>query len=74
MITKGERLEIDSQTGHLTRETVRKLVENILERLATSVRYRSQEKSLQEIIRLQAKLLAAHLHGQGHYRPYIARW
>ena len=24
MITKGERLEMDSQTGHLTRETVRK--------------------------------------------------
>jgi group II intron reverse transcriptase/maturase/CRISPR-associated endonuclease Cas1 len=74
MITKGERLEIDSTTGHLTKETVRKLIQNILERLAVPIRYRSQEKSLQEIIQLQAKLLAAHLHGQGRYRPYIARW
>ena len=53
---------------------MRKLIQNILERLAVPVRYRSQEKSLQEIIHLQAKLLAAHLHGQGRYRPYIARW
>jgi CRISPR-associated protein Cas1 len=74
MITKGERLEIDSQRGRLTRETVQKLIRNVLERLATPMRYRRQAKPLQEIIRVQAKLLAAHLHGKARYRPFIGSW
>lgn len=74
MITKGEALALDAQTGHLTKETVRKLVQNILERLATPIRHRGHEKSLQEIIQAQAKLLAEHLHGKARYRPYIGRW
>ena len=74
MITKGERLEIDSSTGRLTKETVQKLIQNILERLAMPVRYRGQEKSLQDIIHLQAKRLAAHLRGKERYHPFIGRW
>lgn len=74
MLTKGEALALDATTGQLTKATVHKLVQNVLERLATPVRYRSQEKPLQEIIQLQAKLLAAHLHGEGAYRPFIGRW
>jgi CRISPR-associated protein Cas1 len=74
MITKGEELAIDAKTDRLTQETVRKLIQNILERLTTPIRYRSQEKSLQEIIHLQARLLAAHLHGKRRYRPFIGRW
>lgn len=74
MITKGEELALDAKTGRLTQETVRKLIQNVLERLATPIRYRSQEKPLQEIIHLQAKLLAAHLHGRRRYRPFIGRW
>jgi group II intron reverse transcriptase/maturase/CRISPR-associated endonuclease Cas1 len=74
MINKGERLEIDPKTGRLTKETVQKLIQNVLERLATPVRYRRQDKPLQEIIQLQAKLLAAHLHGKARYRPFIRQW
>ena len=74
MITKGEALAIDPKTNRLTRETIRKLVQNVLERLATPVRYRSQEKPLQDVIQLQAKLLAAHLAGTKRYRPFISRW
>lgn len=74
MITKGEELAIDPKTSRLTKETVRKVIQNVLERLATPVRYRSQEKPLQEVIQLQAKLLAAHLHGKEKYRPFVARW
>lgn len=74
MITKGEALALDAQTGHLAKETVRKLVQNILERLATPIRHRGHEQSLQEIIQTQAKRLAEHLHGKARYRPYIGRW
>jgi len=74
MITKGERLEIEPQGGRLTKETVQKLIRNILERLAMPVRYRGQEKSLEEIIHLQAKRLADHLQGKGRYQPFIGRW
>jgi CRISPR-associated protein Cas1 len=74
MITKGERLELDPATGRLTKETVQKLIQNILERLAMPVRYRGQEKSLQDIIHLQAKRLATHLRGKESYRPFIGRW
>jgi CRISPR-associated protein Cas1 len=74
MITKGERVEIDPTTGRLTKETVQKLIQNVLERLAIPVRYRRQDKPLQEIIQLQAKLLAAHLHGKARYRPFIGQW
>jgi group II intron reverse transcriptase/maturase/CRISPR-associated endonuclease Cas1 len=74
MITRGEQVALDPKTGRLTQDTVRKLIQNVLERLATPVRYRSQEKPLQEIIHLQARLLAAHLHGKAHYRPFIGRW
>ena len=74
MITKGEHLAIDSKTGQLTKETVQKLIRNVLERLALPVRYRGQEKSLQEIIYLQAKRLAVHLQGKERYQPFIGRW
>jgi len=74
MITKGEELTLESQTQRLARETVQKIIRNILERLATPVPYRGQEKPLQEIIHLQAKLLAEHLYGRKRYRPYIASW
>ena len=74
MITKGEHLAIDSKTGQLTKETVQKLIRNVLERLALPVRYRGQEKSLQEIIYLQAKRLAVHLQGKERCQPFIGRW
>ena len=74
MITKGERVALEAKTGRLTKETVQKLVQNVLERLATPVRYRSRDVPLQDIIPLQAKRLAAHLHGKGRYRPFIGRW
>lgn len=74
MITKGESLALDTSTGHLTKDTVQRLVHNVLERLATPTRYRGQEKSLHEIIQAQAKRLAAHLDGEARYRPYIAPW
>jgi CRISPR-associated protein Cas1 len=74
MITKGEALAVDPQTGRLTQATVRKVIQNVLERLAAPVRYRGQRKPLQEVIDLQAKLLAAHLEGTKRYRPFLARW
>lgn len=48
--------------------------QNVLERWAMPVRYRQQEKPLDEIISLQAKRLAGHLAGEGTYRPFIGRW
>jgi CRISPR-associated protein Cas1 len=74
MITKGEALLIDPKEQRLTRETVQKVIRHILERLATPVPYRRQDKPLQDVIQLQAKLLAAHLHGKGTYRPFVAPW
>ena len=74
MITKGEELALEAPTGRLTKATVQKLVTNVLERLATPIRYRGHDQSLQDIIRVQAKLLAAHLHGKGRYRSFLGRW
>lgn len=74
MITKGEEVALDPQTQRLTKETVQKVIRNVLERLATPTPYRGQEKPLQEVIQLQAKLLAEHLYGRKRYRPFIAPW
>jgi group II intron reverse transcriptase/maturase/CRISPR-associated endonuclease Cas1 len=74
MLTKKEDLAIEAKTGRLTRETVNRLVTNVLERLAAPTEYRTASLPLGEIIGRQARLLAAHLMGQRQYRPFLARW
>ena len=68
-------LALEAKSGRLTKATIQKLAQHVLERWATPVRYRQQEKPLQEVIGLQAKRLAASLRGEGGlYRPFLGRW
>jgi CRISPR-associated protein Cas1 len=74
MITKREPLALDRETGRLTRETVQRVVQNVVERLGTPLRHRGRERALRDVIHDQARLLADHLAGAKRYRPFIARW
>jgi hypothetical protein len=56
MITKGEALMRDPKEQRLTRETVQKVIRNVLERLATPVPYRRQDKPLQDVIQRYSRV------------------
>ncbi len=73
LITKGEELKVEN--GLLTSETKKRVVERVLERINTVENFRGREIRLSEIIKEQAKAVAAFLEGKiDHYRPYIAKW
>ena len=73
MITKGEKLEMENNL--LSSETRRKLVENVLEKLYTKVHFRGQRRSMNDIIKYQARELARFLkHDVKKYKPFIGKW
>jgi len=60
--------------GLLSAPTRARLVKVVRARLGTLSRFRSGEHTLDEIILLQARLLAAHMLRTATYRPFAARW
>jgi len=73
MITKGEPLVMEKQL--LTKETRSRVVENVLERLHVKIPFRGGRKSLEEIIRHQARAVVKFIKGESKtYRPFIAKW
>lgn len=73
LITKGEEVEIEK--GFLTHETKKRVAEKVLERINTVEVFRTKELRLSQIMKEQAKAVAAFLEGKiTHYRPYIAKW
>lgn len=58
----------------LSTATKQKVIEAVIERLNTRVRYRSTRVELREVIHRQARALADALMGKGQYRPFIDQW
>lgn len=74
MITRGEELMLDGKEGLLTEETKRKLAQNVLERLSTPVPYKGKRYKLDDVIRFQARHMAACLEKRKPYRSFIGRY
>lgn len=73
MLGRREPLRTDAQ-GLLTDTTRGRLIAQVHDRLATLVRFRRKELTLEEIIQHQAHLLVRHLKGEARYRPFAAKW
>jgi CRISPR-associated protein Cas1 len=73
MLGRREPLQADAQ-GLLTDTTRGRLIAQVYDRLATLVRFRRKELTLEEIIQHQAHLLVRHLKGEACYRPFAAKW
>ncbi|MDY6855424.1 MAG: CRISPR-associated endonuclease Cas1 [Thermodesulfobacteriota bacterium] len=74
MITRGEELKINNKTRLLTDKTKEKVIENVLERLASIVPYKGSKITLTEVIRLQPRHLIECLKKGKAYRPFIGRY
>ena len=72
LIQKGQELEI--RNGLLTDKTRQLLVKSIMERLARYEKYQGEEMKMENIILLQAKLLAKAFAGTDKFKPYVAKW
>lgn len=60
--------------GLLDRGTRSILIQQIHRRLATLVKHRELELTLEEVIRTQARAVVRHLRGETRYRPFVASW
>lgn len=72
LIQKGKNLKIEK--GLLDNDTRRLLAKSILERLQRYEKYRGEEIKMEEIIRRQAKEIAAWIENGKNYKPYTAKW
>lgn len=72
LIQKGQELEV--RNGLLTDKTRQLLVKSVMERLARYEKYQGEEMKMENIILLQAKLLAKAFAGTDKFKPYVAKW
>lgn len=72
LIQKGKTMKV--QKGLLTDDTRKRLAKSVLERLNRYEKYRREETTMEQIIRNQAKEIAAWIDSGKHYKPYIAKW
>ena len=74
MFTRGEYLDLNCKTGLLTEKSRKKVIENVLLRLASLVHYRGKKQQLAEVIRLQPRRLAVCIEEGKKYRPFVGRY
>lgn len=72
LIQKG--MELSVADGLLSAETRKILAAAILDRLNRHEKYRSEMLTLEQIIKRQAREIAAWIGSGETYRPYIAKW
>ena len=65
---------IAMRDGLLDQETRRMIGEKILERLASTERFRGQHYQIRSIIQMQARSLVSFLRGKSKYKPFSFRW
>ena len=71
MLTKKEQLNVNQKTGLLEDETRKKMIESLLERQGTAVKYRGEKILLKDIIKKQIRDFCRHLKGETTYRHFI---
>jgi len=74
MFTRGENLDLNCKTGLLTDKSRKKVIENVLLRLASFVPYRGKKLQLAEVICLQPRHLAVCMEEDKKYRPFVGRY
>ena len=74
MVTRDEKLELHKKTGLLAEDTRKKVIKNVLERLAALVPYHKGKIPLNEVIRHQAGRIARCLESGKSYRPFVGRY
>jgi len=73
MINKGVELKMDGK--YLSNETKKTVATAVLERINTMETFRKREMRLSDIMRGQAKAVAALLMGESkRYQPYLGKW
>ena len=73
MLSKKEAIVL--KEGMLTEESRKKIARKVLDALNDPIQFRGTERSINEIIRLQAKALAAYLLGDlKQYKPFRFKW
>lgn len=72
LIQKGKPLQVSK--GLLTDESRKELAKGVLERLNRYEKYRGEELTMEQIIRSQAREIAAWIDTGVNYKPYIAKW
>jgi CRISPR-associated protein Cas1 len=65
---------IGMKDGLLDLDTRRAIGEKILERLASTERFRGQQFQIRSIIQMQARSLVSFLRNKGKYKPFSFRW
>lgn len=73
LATRHRNLKVDA-AGHMDDVTRRLVLDAVRRRLATLVRYRGQDRTIDEVILLQARHWAACLLDNRRYRPFAAGW
>ena len=72
MIQKREPLKI--KNGKLSEDTRKLLIKNIMERLYKKEKFRGENRSLEQIIKLQARELSESFISEKKFKPYKAKW
>lgn len=72
LVQKNEPLH--AEDGKLSDETRRLLAKNITERLYKKEKFRNESMTLDRIIKVQAKEIAAYFEREIKFRPYKAKW
>jgi len=71
MITRNERLRLKKKSGLIADASREKLLQALLERQGTAMRYRGGKMLLKNIIKQQVHDLCRHLKGEHDYRYFI---
>ena len=72
LIQKGQDLAV--KDGFLTDDTRQLLVKSVMERLARYETWQGKELKMEQIIQLQAKMLAKSFEAKEKFKPYVAKW
>jgi CRISPR-associated protein Cas1 len=73
LLDRGSTVTQDAD-GLLDKASREKLTRAVLARLGTEVWHCGKQRSMEEVICLQAENLKQHLLGKRKYRPYLCRW
>lgn len=71
MLTRREELKVEKKSGMLDNASRKKMIEALLERQGTAIKYRGEKTLLKNIIRNQIRDLCLHLKGEKNYRHFI---
>ena len=74
LINRREPAALEDEAGRLARDTRRRLLQRLQERLTSLVPYRGGEATLEQVMARQAAAIVADLEGRRTYVPFLARW